>query len=136
MRHIVPQIYLHFYIDLKMVCVIMFSEDSGVTSYRGVETIGCVGMQLIVEPDLGLCDDLKPNRFLGTERKRFFKDLAIARSFTFQGWFLMNLLQKFALAWKEIIEYQYLCRSIFKERTRVILKKNVYIFQQIPLLFF
>lgn len=82
----------------------MFLEDSGVTSYRGVETIGCVGMQSIVEPDLGLCDNLKPNRFLGTERKRFFKDLAIARSFIFQGWFLMNLLQQSALAWKEIID--------------------------------
>lgn len=37
------------------------------TSYRGVEAIGCVGMQLIVEPDLGLCDNLKPNRFFRTE---------------------------------------------------------------------
>ena len=45
------------------------------TSYRGVETIGCVGMQLIAEPDLGLCDNLKPNRFLGTERKRFSRIL-------------------------------------------------------------
>ncbi len=29
-------------------------------------------MQPIVEPDLGLCDNLKPNRFFGTERKRFY----------------------------------------------------------------
>ena len=27
-------------------------------------------MQLIVEPGLGLCDNLKPNRFFGIERKR------------------------------------------------------------------
>lgn len=98
----------------------MFLEDSGVTSYRGVETIGCVGMQLIVEPDLGLCDNLKPNRFLGTERKRFFKDLAIARSFIFQGWFLMNLLQQSALAWKEIIEYQYLFTYGYKMKLYLI----------------
>lgn len=37
------------------------------TSYRGVEAIDCVGMQLVVEPGLGLCDNLKPNRFFGTE---------------------------------------------------------------------
>ena len=79
--------YFSFLVDLRIFCVIMFLEDSGVTSYRGVETISCVGMQLIAEPDLGLCDNLKPNRFLGTERKRFFKDLALARSFIFQGWF-------------------------------------------------
>ena len=29
-------------------------------------------MQPIAEPDLGLCDNLKPNRFFGTERKRFY----------------------------------------------------------------
>ena len=34
------------------------------TSYHGVEAISCFGTQLIVEPDLGLCDNLKPNRFL------------------------------------------------------------------------
>ncbi len=45
------------------------------TSYRGVEAIDCVGMQPIVEPDLGLCDNLKPNRFFGTERKRFLRAL-------------------------------------------------------------
>ena len=28
-----------------------------------VEAIDCVGMQPVVEPDLGLCDNLKPNRF-------------------------------------------------------------------------
>ncbi len=37
------------------------------TSYRGVETINCVGMQLIVEPALGLCENPKPNRFFETE---------------------------------------------------------------------
>lgn len=36
-------------------------------SYRGVEAIDCAGMQLVVERDLGLCDNLKPNRFFGTE---------------------------------------------------------------------
>lgn len=45
------------------------------TSYRGVETIDCVGKQPIVEPDLGLCDNLKPNRFVRTERKRFIRVL-------------------------------------------------------------
>lgn len=90
------------------------------TSYRGVETIGCVGMQLIAEPDLGLCDNLKPNRFLGTERKRFFKDLALARSFIFQGWLLMNLLQQSALAWKELTEYQYLFTYGYKKKLYLI----------------
>ena len=33
------------------------------TSYRGDEAINCVGMQLIAEPDLGLCVYLKPDRF-------------------------------------------------------------------------
>ena len=41
------------------------------TSYRGAETIDCFGTQPIVEPDIGLCIYLKPNRFLGTERKCF-----------------------------------------------------------------
>ena len=50
-------------------------KDSGVTSYCGDETIDCVGMQPIVEPALGLCDNLKPNRFLGAERKRFSRIL-------------------------------------------------------------
>jgi hypothetical protein len=40
---------------------------AALTSYRGVEAIDCVGMQPVVEPDLGLCDNLKPNRFSGTE---------------------------------------------------------------------
>jgi hypothetical protein len=39
------------------------------TDHRGVETIGCVDMQPIVEPNLGLCDNLKSNMFLRTERK-------------------------------------------------------------------
>ena len=38
----------------------------------GYEAIDCVGMQPVVEPDLGLCDNLKPNRFFETERKRFY----------------------------------------------------------------
>lgn len=45
------------------------------TSYRGVEAIDCVGMQPVVEPDLGLCDNLKPNRFFGTEEKRLLRAL-------------------------------------------------------------
>lgn len=45
------------------------------TSYRGVEAIDCVGMQLIVEPGLGLCDNLKPNRFFRIERKRLIRAL-------------------------------------------------------------
>ena len=48
---------------------------AALTSYRGVEAIDCVGMQPVVEPDLGLCDNLKPNRFFGTEWKRFLRAL-------------------------------------------------------------
>jgi len=32
-------------------------------------------MQPVVEPDLGLYDNLKPNRFFGAERKRFYRAL-------------------------------------------------------------
>ncbi len=52
-------------------------------SYRGVESTDCFGMQPVVEPVLGLCGNLKPNRFFKTERKRFFKGLAVARPFIF-----------------------------------------------------
>ena len=45
------------------------------TSYRGDKAIDCVGMQPIVEPALGLCDNLKPNRFFGAERKRLSRIL-------------------------------------------------------------
>ena len=45
------------------------------TSYRGDEAIACVGMQPVVEPALGLWDNLKPNRFFGAERKRFSRIL-------------------------------------------------------------
>ena len=55
----------------------MTVEDSGKTSYRGDEAVDCVGMQPIVEPDLGLCDNLKPNRFFGTERKRISRILHV-----------------------------------------------------------
>lgn len=34
-------------------------------------------MQPVVEPDLGLCDNLKPNRFFGAERKRFYRALLL-----------------------------------------------------------
>lgn len=55
------------------------------TSYRGVEAIDCVGMQLIVEPDLGLSDNLKPNRFFGTERKRFTRALHLQGPLFYKG---------------------------------------------------
>lgn len=45
------------------------------SSIVGYEAIDCVGIQPVVEPDLGLCDNLKPNRFFGTERKRFYGTL-------------------------------------------------------------
>ena len=58
------------------IFVIQWSQRiAALTSYRGVEAIDCVGMQLIVELVLGLCDNLKPNRFFGTERKRFTRAL-------------------------------------------------------------
>lgn len=54
------------------------------TSYRGVEAIDCVGMQPAVEPDLGLCDNLKPNRLFGAERKRFYRALRLQGSLLYQ----------------------------------------------------
>ena len=55
----------------------MTVEDSDKISYRDNEAVGCVGMQSVVESDLGLCDNLKPNRFLGTERKRISRILHV-----------------------------------------------------------
>lgn len=52
------------------------------TSYRGVEAIDCVGMQPVVEPGLGLCGNLKPNRFWELNENAF-KGLACARLFIF-----------------------------------------------------
>ena len=65
------------------------------TSYRGVEAIDCVGMQLIVEPGLGLCDNLKPNRFFVIERKRLIRTLRQQRVFivSIKGILHMNLLK-------------------------------------------
>ena len=40
-------------------------------NYHGVEANDCFGMQPFVEPGFGFCDNLKPNRFIRTERKRF-----------------------------------------------------------------
>ena len=62
-------------IDSDLFCAIIIIEDSGVTSYRGDDAIACVGMQPVVEPALGLWDNLKPNRFFGAERKRFSRIL-------------------------------------------------------------
>ena len=79
-------------------------------------------MQPVVEPDLGLCGNLKPNRFFGTERKRFYWALLLQGplfynnrklakrvfySFTKGGYTKMDILQQSALAWKELTEYQY-----------------------------
>lgn len=52
------------------------------TSYRGVEAIDCVGMQPVVEPGLGLCGNLKPNRFWELNENAF-KGLACAGLFIF-----------------------------------------------------
>ena len=39
-------------------------------SYRSFEVSFCVGLQLLMELCSGLCDNHKPNRFFGIERKR------------------------------------------------------------------
>jgi hypothetical protein len=71
--------------------------------------IDCVGMQPVVEPDLGLCDNLKPNRFFRTERKRFIRALHQQGLFIISKEFLlMYLLKQSAFAWQEITEYRYL----------------------------
>lgn len=87
------------------------------TSYRGVEAIDCVGMQLVVEPDLGLCDNLKPNRFLGIERKRLIRTLRQQGPlFYLKGILHMDLLTQSAIAWKEITEYRYLFTYGYKKK--------------------
>ena len=53
-------------------------------SYRGDEATGCVGWQSGVEPGLGSSDYLKPNRFFGTERKRFSRVLLRQGSFVLE----------------------------------------------------
>ena len=52
------------------------------TSYRGVEAIDCVGMQPVAEPNLGLCDNLKPNRFWELNENAF-KGLAFCKALYF-----------------------------------------------------
>jgi hypothetical protein len=90
---------------------------AALTSYRGVETIDCVGMQLVVEPDLGLCDNLKPNRFFGTEGKRFLRVLHWQDPLFFtKDKVHMDLLQQSAQAWKEITEYRYLFTYGYKKQ--------------------
>lgn len=66
-------------------------------------------MQPVVEPDLGLCDNLKPNRFFGAERKRFYGALLTQGPliFTKGGYTKMDILKQSALAWKELTEYRY-----------------------------
>ncbi len=66
-------------------------------------------MQPIVEPDLGLCDNLKPNRFFRTERKRFYGALLTQGPLFLPKVAIqkMNILQQSALAWKELTEYRY-----------------------------
>lgn len=87
------------------------------TSYRGVEAIDCVGMQPVVEPDLGLCVNLKPNRFFGIERKRLTGTLRQQGPlFYLKGLLLMDLLMQSATAWKEITEYRYLFTYGYKKR--------------------
>ena len=73
-------------------------------SYRSDEAIDCVGMQLLVEPGLGLCGNLKPNRFFVTERKRFTSLANVGLLFIFaKEYSYMDLLQLSANAWKEMI---------------------------------
>ena len=66
-------------------------------------------MQLVVEPDLGLCDNLKPNRFFRTERKRFYGVLLTQGPLFLPKAAIqkMDILQQSALAWKELTEYRY-----------------------------
>lgn len=86
-------------------------------SYRGVETVDCVGMQPIVEPDLGLSVYLKPNRFFGTERKRFIRALHVQGSFIFtKDDYDMDLLQQSATAWEELTEYRYIFTYGYKQK--------------------
>lgn len=40
-----------------------FQRIATLISYRGNEAVDCVGMQPIVELDIGLCDYLNPDRF-------------------------------------------------------------------------
>lgn len=66
-------------------------------------------MQPVVEPDLGLCDNLKPNRFFGAERKRFYGALLTQGPliFTKGDYTKMDILKQSASVWKELTEYRY-----------------------------
>ena len=65
-------------------------------------------MQLVAESVFGLCDNLKPNRFYRTERKRFCGALHMQSPlFLPKVDFLMNILIQSAIAWKELTEYRY-----------------------------
>ena len=53
------------------------------TSYRDEEAMNCVGMQLVVESGLGLCDNLKPNRFYLELNENAFKSFAFCKALNF-----------------------------------------------------
>ena len=86
-------------------------------SYRGIEAVDCFGMQPAVEPDLGLCVYLKPNRFRGTERKCFIRALHVQGSFIFtKDDYDMDFLQQSASAWKELTEYRYIFTYGYRQK--------------------
>lgn len=96
------------------------------TSYRGVETVDCVGMQPPVEPDRGLCGNHKPNRFFGIERKRLYWALLWQGPlFLEKGDFYVNehtndILYQAASVWKELTEYCYTITYGYKNKLNTI----------------
>lgn len=109
-------------IDSNLFHAIMTIEDSGVTSYRGYEADDCVGMQPSVEPARGLCENHKPNRFFGIERKRI-KGFCTCKTLCFshqKGVILIstsnNILYQAASVWKNLTEYRYIFTYGYKKQ--------------------
>lgn len=91
------------------------------TSYRGYETVDCVGMQPTAEPASGLCGNHKPNRFFGIERKRIYGVLLMQDSVFYKEGAYMNtpsdnILYQAASVWKNLTEYLYIFTYGYKNK--------------------
>lgn len=94
------------------------------TSYRGIETVDCVGMQPSVEPAHGLCENHKPNRFLRVERKRIIGSCICKTPIFSEGGHFINspdnILYQAASVWKKLTDYCYKLTYGYKKQLYVI----------------
>lgn len=94
-------------------CGIIVIEDSGIDQLSRRRSSWLVRYQLIVEPDRGLCENHKPNRFVESKEKRLTGALPFGRALVFwkgekdveeHG---AELLYRAALVWSRLTERMY-----------------------------